>query len=252
MMQESLWGPAVGEPEMPPARLEAWRPDAWPVATDWRELVDGFLASQQGQALGAFIRERLEAGAVIYPPQPLWALELTARSAVRVVILGQDPYHGAGQAQGLAFSVAERQKIPPSLRNIFKELHRDLGAPMPAHGSLLRWARQGVLMLNACLTVEQGRPASHANKGWEDFTDSVLSAVARNDVPVVFLLWGSHAQAKKGLIDASPCRARHLVLRANHPSPLSATRPPAPFVGCGHFGAVNAFLAANGREPVNW
>lgn len=183
----------------------------------------------------AFLRQRLAAGATIFPPQPLRALELTAPESVRVVILGQDPYHGRGQAEGLAFSVAPGVALPPSLRNIFKELQRDLGEPMPPFpspgGSLVRWARQGVLLLNTCLTVEEGQPASHAGKGWEVLTDAIIRQVSDHSEHVVFMLWGSHAQSKRKLIDAS----RHLILCANHPSPLSALRPPMPFMGCGHF-----------------
>jgi uracil-DNA glycosylase len=159
--QTALWTEMAADPGDGADRLTAWQPARWPVAPDWRLLVDGFFASPSAQELGAFVRSRLEAGAVVYPPRPLRAFELTPLFEVRVVILGQDPYHGAGQAQGLAFSVAEGQRQPPSLRNIFKELQRDLGMPLPASGSLLRWARQGVLLLNTCLTVEEGRPASH-------------------------------------------------------------------------------------------
>ena len=190
-----------------------------------------------------FLQQRLDGGAVVFPPQPLRALQLTAPESVRVVILGQDPYHGRGQAEGLAFSVATGVQIPPSLRNIFKELQRDPGVPAPAWpvpgGSLVRWARQGVLLLNTCLTVEEGLPASHAGRGWERFTDAVIRLVSQGADPVVFLLWGAHAQSKRDLIDAR----RHLVLSANHPSPLSALRPPAPFIGCGHFSQTLAWLA---------
>jgi uracil-DNA glycosylase len=176
--QTALWTEMAADPGDGADRLTAWQPARWPVAPDWRLLVDGFFASPSAQELGAFVRSRLEAGAVVYPPRPLWAFELTPLFEVRVVILGQDPYHGAGQAQGLAFSVAEGQRQPPSLRNIFKELQRDLGLPLPASGSLLRWARQGVLLLNTCLTVEEGQPASHARQGWETLTDTVLAAVS--------------------------------------------------------------------------
>lgn len=189
----------------------------------------------------AFLRQRLQAGAVIFPPKPLRALELTALQSVRVVILGQDPYHGHGQAEGLAFSVAPGVALPPSLRNIFKELQRDLGTPLPTFpepgGSLVRWARQGVLLLNTCLTVEEGQPASHAGRGWEVFTDAVIREVSRTAAHAVFMLWGNHAQSKRALIDAS----RHLILCANHPSPLSALRPPVPFIGCGHFSQARAW-----------
>jgi uracil-DNA glycosylase len=188
-----------------------------------------------------FCRQRLEGGATIFPPQPLRALQLTPPESVRVVILGQDPYHGRGQAEGLAFSVAPGVALPPSLRNIFKELQRDLGTPLPAFpdpgGSLVRWARQGVLLLNTCLTVEEGQPASHAGKGWEVLTDAVIASVSQHTSHTVFMLWGNHAQGKRHLIEAK----RHLVLCANHPSPLSALRPPIPFMGCGHFSQARAW-----------
>ncbi|MBK1685380.1 uracil-DNA glycosylase [Rhodoferax fermentans] len=213
----------------------------WPVAPGWKGLVAHFFESDKGAALLAFLRQRLDSGAVVFPPAPLRALDLTPPDAVRVVILGQDPYHGRGQAEGLAFSVAPGVALPPSLRNIFKELQRDLGEPPPAFpspgGSLVRWARHGVLLLNTCLTVEEGQPASHSGKGWEVLTDSIIQAVSQNAAPVVFMLWGSHAQSKRALIDAR----RHLVLCANHPSPLSALRPPVPFIGCGHFSQARAW-----------
>jgi len=175
---------------------------------------------------------------------------LTPLAAVKVVILGQDPYHGPGQAQGLAFSVPDGVKPPPSLRNIFKELARDsrTDSESPPGGVLARWASQGVLLLNTCLTVEEGQPASHAMQGWEVLTDKMIAAVSAKAESVVFMLWGAHAQAKLALIDSR----RHLVLRANHPSPLSALRPPHPFIGCGHFSAANDFLHSNGRRPVKW
>ncbi|MBX9817356.1 MAG: uracil-DNA glycosylase [Burkholderiaceae bacterium] len=216
-------------------QLQSADPAAWPVAPGWQSLVDGFFSGQAGQGVLGFLRERLDAGAVVFPPQPLRALQLTPPDEVRVVILGQDPYHGRGQAEGLAFSVAPGVAFPPSLRNIFKELQRDLGTPPPAipqpGGSLVKWAQQGVLLLNTCLTVEEGRPASHSGKGWEVLTDAVIRQVSQEAQSAVFMLWGAHAQSKRALIDAS----RHLVLTANHPSPLSALRPPVPFIGCGHF-----------------
>ena len=217
----------------------------WPVAPDWQAVVDAFFASLTGQSLLAFLRTRLEAGAVVFPPRPLRALELTPASQVRVVILGQDPYHGRGQAEGLAFSVAPGVALPPSLRNIFKELQRDLGTPPPKFpvpgGSLVNWATHGVLLLNTCLTVEEGKPASHAGQGWEMLTDSVIRQVSKGDHPVVFMLWGAHAQSKRALIDAS----RHQVLLANHPSPLSALRPPLPFIGSGHFSQARDWRIAH-------
>lgn len=219
----------------------------WPVASGWAALVDAFAASPAGVALKVFLTQRLEQGATIYPPEPLRALALAPPESVRVVILGQDPYHGPGQAEGLAFSVAPGVKWPPSLRNIFLERQRDLGLLPPMSGSLVHWAEQGVLLLNTCLTVEEGAPASHAGRGWEVLTDALIQHVGASMRPKVFLLWGAHAQKKAGLIDA-----RHHLLQANHPSPLSARRGPAPFLGCGHFGAVNAWLAGQGEAPIQW
>ena len=236
--------------DAPPAatRLTSADPADWPVHPGWQHLLDGFWADPAGRGLQAFLRDRLAADAVIYPPQPLRALELVAPEAVRVVILGQDPYHGHGQAEGLAFSVAPGVKVPPSLRNIFKELQRDLGRLAPADGSLVRWARQGVLLLNTCLTVEDGQPASHAGRGWEALTDALIQQVATQGGPKAFLLWGAHAQQKASLIAGQA----HLLLCANHPSPLSASRRPQPFIGCGHFGAVNRWLAARAEVEVAW
>jgi uracil-DNA glycosylase len=226
---------------VPTDQLLVADPAAWLVAPGWQPLVAEFFHSQEGGGLLDFLQVRLQAGAVVFPPQPLRSLQLTAPDSVRVVILGQDPYHGRGQAEGLAFSVAPGVAIPPSLRNIFTELRRDLGTPFPAFpepgGSLERWARQGVLLLNTCLTVEEGQPACHAGRGWELLTDAVIRKVSRDAAPSVFMLWGAHAQGKRALIDAS----RHLVLMANHPSPLSALRPPMPFIGCGHFSMARAW-----------
>ena len=220
-------------------------PAQWPVAPGWRELTNAFFASGAGAGLLAFLRERLASQAVVFPPQPLRALDLTPPEAVRVVILGQDPYHGRGQAEGLAFSVAPGVAIPPSLRNIFKEIERDLGSPAPAFpspgGSLVKWAKNGVLLLNTCLTVEEGLPASHAKRGWEVLTDAVIRHVSAHQQNVVFMLWGAHAQGKRDLIDAS----KHKILLANHPSPLSALRPPVPFIGCGHFSVARAWRQAH-------
>lgn len=213
-----------------------------------------------------FVRGRLASGAVVYPAHPLWALLLTPLSQVRVVILGQDPYHGPHQAQGLSFSVASGVKPPPSLRNIFKELQRDVNQPMPASGSLEAWARRGVLLLNTSLTVEDGLPASHAKRGWEALTDALLAEVALTVPACVYLLWGAHAQAKAdmlaqqthqaapdflGLRDARALAREALVLKANHPSPLSALRPPQPFIGCGHFSRAQHWLAERGQS-LDW
>ncbi|MEZ5644855.1 MAG: uracil-DNA glycosylase [Burkholderiaceae bacterium] len=235
-----------GPPDCP--WLQSVDPSAWPVAPGWRPELDAFWKGRDGVGLLAFLRQRLSEQAVIYPPQPLRALELTAPQDVQVVILGQDPYHGPGQAEGLAFSVAPGVALPPSLRNIFKELARDLGRPDVADGSLARWARQGVLLLNTCLTVEDGCAAAHAGHGWEALTDRLILHCSQSGRPKAFLLWGAHAQKKAGLIDAG----RHLLLRANHPSPLSARRGPVPFLGCGHFSAVNQWLAGLGRPAIQW
>lgn len=236
MVQQSLLEPVAD-------RLQSANPADWPVAAGWQPLVNDFFKSEQGAALLHFLSERLQAGAIIYPPQPLRALLLTPPEAVQIVILGQDPYHGRGQAEGLAFSVAPGVAVPPSLRNIFKEIQRNLGTPPPAFplpgGSLVAWAEEGVLLLNTCLTVEEGLPASHAKRGWECLTDAVIRHVSLQAQAVVFMLWGAHAQSKQPLIDAS----RHLVLKANHPSPLSAMRPPLPFMGCGHFSQAKAWKA---------
>lgn len=235
------------EPGAQPRRLKEWVPHAWPLAEGWRPAVEEFLASEEGHRLAAFLRERLEAGAVIYPPHPLRALELTPLASVHAVVLGQDPYHGPGQAEGLAFSVAEGVKHPPSLRNIFKEL-----GTRPESGSLVQWAQSGVLLLNTVLTVEDGQPASHAKKGWEALTDRLLALVASTASPCVYLLWGAHAQAKTDLVRAHAAQYGRdiLVLQANHPSPLSASRPPAPFLGSGCFREAREWLAARGVTSV--
>lgn len=233
-------------------QLRQWPPALESLAPAWRQEVGAFLASTTGQALSARVQAALDAGAVLYPPEPFRALELTPLEAVRVVVLGQDPYHGPGQAEGLAFSVAPGVKPPPSLRNIFKELQRSLGLPPPADGSLVRWARQGVLLLNTCLTVEDGQAASHARWGWEALTDRLVLRVAAHAEPVVFMLWGGHAQAKRALIEQAAPDGRHLLLQANHPSPLSALRPPQPFVGCDHFVLAQRFWAARGQNGVDW
>ena len=218
-------------------------PADWPVAAGWQPLAHAFFESADGVALLKFLRTRLQAGARIFPPQPLRALQLTPPGAVHTVILGQDPYHRRGQAEGLAFSVAPGVACPPSLRNIFKELQRDLGTAPPLFpapgGSLVHWAETGTLLLNTCLTVEEGRPASHAGRGWERLTDGVICQLSMQQRPLVFMLWGAHAQSKLALIDAT----RHHVLLANHPSPLSALRPPLPFIGCGHFSQAQAWKA---------
>ena len=215
----------------------------------WLPLVDAWRASDAGRNLLAFMAARQAAGATIYPVQVLRAFELTPRNRARVVILGQDPYHGPAQAEGLAFSTPDGQRLPPSLRNIFKELRRDTGMPLPSHGHLGAWARQGVLLINAALTVEEGRPGSHAKHGWEALTDAVIASIAEEARPSVFMLWGNHARSK-----APPARrtGAHLVLESNHPSPLSAARGAEPFLGNCHFSAANRFLTRHGQVPIDW
>ena len=213
----------------------------------WKAHVGAQFERPQMQALAEFLRAEKRAGKVIFPPGPriFAALDATPFDAVKVVILGQDPYHGPGQAHGLCFSVLPGVPVPPSLDNIFKEIARDLGLPRPDHGCLLPWARQGVLLLNAVLTVEQGRAGSHQGKGWEGFTDACVDALNREREGLVFLLWGSYAQAKGKLID----RRRHLVLQAPHPSPLSAHRG---FIGCGHFSRANEYLRDRVKYSIEW
>lgn len=198
-------------------------------------------------ALKAFLRSEKAAGKHIYPMGNEWfrALDLTPLEKVKVVILGQDPYHGPGQAHGLCFSVGPDIRVPPSLVNIYKELESDLGLPRPRHGFLEHWAQQGVLLLNSVLTVEMGKAASHQGKGWERFTDAIIQQVNAKSEPVVFLLWGAYAQKKAAFID----NPRHLVLKAAHPSPLSAHNG---FLGCRHFSKTNEFLEANGLAPIDW
>lgn len=220
----------------------------------WASITDPFLASAEGRALAAHVDQRVLAGTPVYPRAVFRALEFLPPEAIRVVILGQDPYHGPGQAQGLAFSVAPGQrKIPPSLRNILKEVAADIGAPPICRDDLTPWAEQGVLLLNSVLTVEDGAPQSHASQGWELLTDALLRRVAAQAAPVVFLLWGASAQRKRPLVERQRGMA-HCVLTANHPSPLSALRPPVPFIGCRHFSAANAFLMAHrpGEPPILW
>ena len=224
------------------------------VAEAWRPVTDLFLRSDEGQALAAFVDRRVHQGALVYPRRVLRALEFAAPDDVRVVILGQDPYHGPGQAQGLAFSVGSGQrKIPPSLRNILKEVAADTGAASICGDDLSAWAAQGVLLLNSALTVEDGAAQSHADRGWETLTDALLARVAAQPAPAAFMLWGASAQRKRALIER-PGLAPHLVLQANHPSPLSANRPPVPFVGCRHFSRANAFLGEQrpGDQAIRW
>ena len=213
----------------------------------WKAHVGDYLQREEMAALSAFLRQRKAQGARIYPPGPeiFAAFDATPFNDVKVVVLGQDPYHGPGQAHGLCFSVRPGVPVPPSLDNIFKEIHADLGLPRPDHGCLLPWARQGVLLLNAVLTVEDGRAGAHQGKGWEGFTDHVVDVLNREREGLVFLLWGSYAQAKGKVIDTR----RHRVLKAPHPSPLSAHRG---FMGCRHFSAANEYLQRNGKTPIDW
>lgn len=225
------------------------RATTWPA--DWRQALRGELVAPYMAALNGFLQGELAAGKMIYPPRDQWlrAIELTPLDAVRVVILGQDPYHGPGQAHGLCFSVPSGVRPPPSLKNIYKELRADLGLVPPDHGCLEHWARQGALLLNSVLTVEAGQAASHKGRGWERFTDAIIAAVAARPGPVVFMLWGAYAQKKAAFVSDVAAGGRHLVLKAAHPSPLSAHQG---FLGCRHFSTANAFLAANELAPIDW
>lgn len=223
-------------------------PDSWQTVLNQPD-VSSQLASIQRQ-----LAARLAQGATIFPADPWRALQLTPLERVSVVILGQDPYHGPGQAQGLAFSVGAGIQAPPSLRNIFQEIDRSqqMTLKAPRSNDLTSWCGQGVLLLNTALTVEQGAAASHARLGWQHITDRLIAAVATRQQPAAFLLWGNHAQSKQSLIEEYGDGQRHLVLLANHPSPLSARRPPRPFIGCNHFELCNQWLRAQGRSPIEW
>jgi uracil-DNA glycosylase len=221
-----------------------------PAATldvSWRAPLTNEFAAPYMSALDQFLSAEIAAGKTVFPKASDWfrALDLTPLESVRVVILGQDPYHGPNQAHGLAFSVQPSVRVPPSLANIYKELQSDLGIAPARHGFLEHWARQGVLLLNNSLTVEQGLAASHKGRGWERFTDAVIRLVADRSQPCAFLLWGNHAQKKADFVDAS----RHLVLKAPHPSPLSAYNG---FFGCRHFSSTNTWLDSQGLPPINW
>jgi uracil-DNA glycosylase len=221
--------------------------DALPAA--WRELLEPFIASDAYAPLCRFVDDERAAGKTVYPADVFRALRLTSPDDVKVVILGQDPYHGddrgTPQAHGLAFSVPPAVRPPPSLRNIFKEIAASLGIEAPPHGCLDAWARQGVLLLNTVLTVERANAASHAKRGWERCTDMLIRELAARHEHLVFMLWGAHAQAKRALVEGRP----HCVLEAPHPSPLSAHRG---FLGCGHFAQANAYLEAQGRTTIDW
>ena len=213
----------------------------------WRAPLQGQFDSPYMQALKSFLEHEKAQGKRIFPKGSEYfrALDLTPLDKVKAVILGQDPYHGEGQAHGLCFSVRPGVRTPPSLVNIYKEMRSDLGIEPARHGFLEHWAQQGVLLLNSVLTVEMGQAASHQRKGWEEFTDAVVRLVAQKEEPVVFLLWGAYAQRKAGFVDQS----RHLVLKAAHPSPLSAHNG---FLGCRHFSQANAFLETKGRGAIDW
>lgn len=218
-----------------------------PLAKGWSEhLADEFQQPYVAQ-LQQFLSAEATAGKTLYPPadQVFRALELTPFDAVKVVILGQDPYHGPNQAHGLSFSVQDGVKLPPSLLNIYKELVQDVGIQMPAKGDLSAWARQGVLLLNSVLTVEQGQAGAHQGRGWERFTDAIIERLNRERDQLVFMLWGSYAQKKGQFID----RDRHCVLQSVHPSPLSAHRG---WFGSGQFSAANVYLRGTGQTPIDW
>ncbi|VWM16804.1 uracil-DNA glycosylase [Burkholderia lata] len=221
--------------------------DALP--TVWRDVLKPFTDSDAYAPLCRFVDDERAAGKMVYPTDVFRALRLTSPDDVKVVILGQDPYHGddrgTPQAHGLAFSVPPAVRTPPSLRNIFKEIAANFGHDTPRHGCLDTWARQGVLLLNTVLTVERGAAASHAKRGWEQCTDTLIRELAGRHRGLVFMLWGAHAQAKRALFDASA----HCVLEAPHPSPLSAHRG---FLGCRHFALANDYLVEAGREPIDW
>lgn len=217
------------------------------IEPSWQTRIGDELNKKYIGDLRDFLKNEYKAGKTIYPGKGNYfsALSHTPYDQVKVVILGQDPYHGPGQAHGLCFSVMPGVQIPPSLKNIYKELKTDLGITPAKHGFLQSWADQGVLLLNSVLTVEDGKAGSHRNKGWEMFTDRIISAINQREVPVVFMLWGSYAQKKAEYVD----RNRHLVLEAPHPSPLSASRG---FLGCRHFSKANEFLIKNKLSPVDW
>lgn len=218
--------------------------------TSWKKPLENVCNRQEIDALIEYLQSREAAHAKIYPAKQniFAALKATPFNEVKVVIVGQDPYHGPGQAHGLSFSVPPGIRVPPSLRNIFKELHNDIGMAVPSNGTLTGWAKQGVLLLNAILTVEEGKPASHAGHGWELFTDTIIEQLLTRKQPTVFMLWGAYAQKKMQHLPAHSDTAQHLILKSAHPSPLSATR----FLGCRHFSKANAFLKAHNVPEINW
>lgn len=216
------------------------------INSEWREVLKEEFDKPYFRKLGVFIRDEYQASTIFPKREEIFkAFNATPLSRVKVVILGQDPYHGPGQANGLCFSVNGDVKLPPSLRNIYKEIQSDMGCGDLGNGDLERWARQGVFLLNTTLTVRGGEAGSHQNKGWEKFTDAVIRALTLRKEGLVYLLWGSHAQKKGGMIPPE----RNLVLKSVHPSPLSAYRG---FLGCKHFSQTNNYLVSNGRSPINW
>ena len=217
------------------------------IEASWKKILEEEFEKEYFKGLIHFIKTEKEAGKVIFPPGPLFfqAFEKTPFEKIKVVILGQDPYHNPGQANGLSFSVQDGVRKPPSLLNIFKELKDDLGLEIPESGNLEGWAKEGVLLLNSSLSVRQGEPGSHGRAGWVNFTDAVIKKISDERKNVVFLLWGNFAQAKEALIDQS----KHFILKAPHPSPLSANRG---FLGCKHFSQTNRILMQEGIQPINW
>ncbi len=232
MTQAALFAPHQGL-QRPLAHLMAEH------RSDWQPCLAAWQASATGRAVMATVDGAVQAGAQVYPSDVFRALAATPLARTKVVILGQDPYHGPGQADGLAFSVPAGQKVPPSLRNILQEQARDLALAPPGNGNLEAWARQGVLLLNTALTVQASQPGSHAEIGWHALTDGIISAAVADPAPKVFMLWGAHAQTKAPLVQRG---GGHLLLQCNHPSPLAARRGARPFIGCGHFGLAQVFL----------
>ncbi len=236
------------------ASLQQWPPSLKEVKSDWLPVLTEFFESAVGKKLNDKIINALEQGCIIYPPDPLRAFKLLALKDVKVVILGQDPYHTPGMADGLAFSASKSKKIPPSLRNILKELDRDLGGQRlkEQKTDLSHWLEQGVLLINAVFTVEQGKAGSHADWGWQDLSDELIKLLAKSKEYKIFMLWGAFAQQKESIITLVDSSERHLCLRANHPSPLSAAKGTSPFVNCSHFSKANTFLKTNYKLTVNW
>ena len=217
------------------------------ISAGWKKALSNEFNKDYFLGIVELLKNEMESKQVIYPPGPLIfnAFNTTDLKDVKVVIIGQDPYHGPNQAHGLSFSVQKGIPFPPSLQNIFKELQRDTGTPYPSHGDLSSWAQEGVFLLNASLTVRAAEPMSHSQIGWAIFTDAAIRTISKDCPKVVFMLWGKFAQEKQTLIDSS----KHLILKAPHPTPLSAHQG---FVGCGHFSDCNHFLAKNGIDPINW